>query len=100
MADFAEMVKELRQTEAYAQESARCEISEQICRKMKRRKVSRAEMARRLNTSRSYVTQLLQGNGNFTLDKMAEIAHALGCELRVQLVEKKEGAAPRVRLEV
>lgn len=90
MVDFAEMVKELRQSPTYAREAARDSISDQICRKMERRKVSRAEMARRLKTSRSYVTQLLQGNGNFTLDKMAEIARALGCELRVQLVETKE----------
>jgi transcriptional regulator with XRE-family HTH domain len=90
MSKFAEMLEELRKSGMYARESARFDVSEQMYKKMQRRKVSKAEMAHRLGTSRSYVTQMLQGNGNFTIDKMAEIAHALGCELRISFVEPKK----------
>jgi transcriptional regulator with XRE-family HTH domain len=46
--------------------------------------VSRAEMARRLRTSRSHVTQILNGH-NVTLKTLAKMAYQLGAELRLEV---------------
>ncbi len=90
---FADLVERIQAGEAYPREAARHEISEQIFKKMRRGKVGKAELARRLGTSRSYVTRMLQGNGNFTLDKMADIARALGCEFELRFVERRRPRA-------
>ena len=61
------------------------EFSEDIWRLMEEQKVSRAELARRLGTSRAYVTKLLGGNANFTLQTMTKVAMALGSQVHVHV---------------
>ena len=64
------------------------EFAEDIWRLMEEQKVSRAELARRLGTSRAYVTKLLGGNANFTLHTMSKVAMALGAAVHVHVADK------------
>jgi DNA-binding phage protein len=64
------------------------EFAEDIWRLMEEQKVSRAELARRLGTSRAYVTKLLGGNANFTLNTMTKVAMALGAVVHVHVADK------------
>ncbi|HEX3529723.1 MAG TPA: helix-turn-helix transcriptional regulator [Thermoanaerobaculia bacterium] len=61
------------------------EFIEDVWRLMEEQKVSRAELARRLGTSRAYVTKLLGGNANFTLQTMTKVAMALGSQVHVHV---------------
>jgi plasmid maintenance system antidote protein VapI len=65
------------------------EFIEDIWRLMEEQKVSRAELARRLGTSRAYVTKLLGGNANFTLQTMTKVAMALGSTVHVHVADQK-----------
>ncbi len=65
------------------------EFGEDVCRLMDEQGVSRAELARRLGTSRAYVTKLLGGNANFTLQTMAKVAMALGAAVHVHVALKE-----------
>jgi transcriptional regulator with XRE-family HTH domain len=56
---------------------------------MEEQKVSRAELARRLGTSRAYVTKLLGGNANFTLQTMTKVAMALEATVHVHVADQK-----------
>jgi transcriptional regulator with XRE-family HTH domain len=78
--DFEELVAELKNSETYDKEVLRSEISDQISRLMDSQEISNAELARRLGKSRAYVTKILQGNANFTLDSLVQIARVLGCK--------------------
>jgi transcriptional regulator with XRE-family HTH domain len=78
--NFEELVAELKGSEAYDKEVLRSEISDQISRLMDSEHISNAELARRLGKSRAYVTKILQGNANFTLDSLVQIARVLGCK--------------------
>ncbi|HPT26891.1 MAG TPA: helix-turn-helix transcriptional regulator [Bryobacteraceae bacterium] len=53
------------------------ESSETIAALMAKRKVSRAELARRLGKSQTWVTQLLSGKANLTIGTLAEAARVL-----------------------
>jgi plasmid maintenance system antidote protein VapI len=64
------------------------EFSEDIWRLMEEQKVSRAELARRLGTSRAYITKLLGGNANFTLHTMTKVAMALGATVHVHVADQ------------
>jgi transcriptional regulator with XRE-family HTH domain len=72
------LINRITDSEAYDTEAARNEISDQIHAVMEREGVSKAELARRLGKSRAYVTKLLQGNNNFTIDSAVRVARALG----------------------
>ena len=64
------------------------EFIEDVWRLMEEQKVSRAELARRLGTSRAYVTKLLGGNANFTLQTMTKVAMALGSQVHVHVADR------------
>jgi DNA-binding Xre family transcriptional regulator len=61
---------------------------------MEKDKISKSEMARRMNTSRSSVNRLLDPNApSITLQTMNSAASALGKELLIVLEDKKRGKA-------
>ena len=78
--NFQELLKEIKNSDSYEVEVVRDSISEQIFQLMQTKRISKAELARRLNTSTPYITKLLQGNGNFTLETLVKIARAFECK--------------------
>jgi transcriptional regulator with XRE-family HTH domain len=60
------------------------EAAETIARLMAEQNVSKADLARRLNKSRAWVTQLLSGKANMTIRTLAEVAHALNAEVKLR----------------
>jgi len=85
MKSFRDLFAEAEKDPAYWSERAILRVSEEIALAMERARVSRSELARRLGTSPAYVTKILRGNANFTLDTLARIARALGGEFHFHL---------------
>lgn len=75
---FQELVKQIKETETFDKEVVLSSVSDQIAFLMKKDGVKKAELARRLGKSRAYITKILQGNVNFTIDTLVQIARALG----------------------
>jgi transcriptional regulator with XRE-family HTH domain len=65
------------------------EFTEDLCRIMKEKKVSRAELARRIGSSRAYITKLLGGGANFTLLTMVKLAMALDGAVHIHISDKR-----------
>jgi transcriptional regulator with XRE-family HTH domain len=65
------------------------EFTEDLCRIMKEKRVSRAELARRIGTSRAHITQLLGGGANFTLLTMVKLAKALDGAVHIHISDKR-----------
>jgi len=61
--------------------------TESILEAMKRRSVTKAELARRTGTTNAYITQLLSGDRNLTLKTIAVVAEALNVSPRLTLLE-------------
>jgi transcriptional regulator with XRE-family HTH domain len=76
---FQELIRVVKKSEKYDVEVLRDNVSDQILFWMKRVGVSKSELAQRLGKSRAYVTKILQGNTNFTIESLVQIARALGC---------------------
>ena len=53
---------------------------------MAKEKISKVEMARRMNTSAALDRLLDPGNASVTLQTLARAAHAIGRDLRIELV--------------
>jgi transcriptional regulator with XRE-family HTH domain len=71
--------------DTYWIEAAKIDFTEEVCKCMEEQRVSRKELAKRLNSSPAYITKILRGNANFTLESMVKISRALGGELRCHL---------------
>jgi transcriptional regulator with XRE-family HTH domain len=65
------------------------EFTEDLWRLMEEKQVSRAELARRIGTSRAYITKLLGGDANFTLMTMVKLAMALDGAVHVHIADRE-----------
>ena len=70
------------------------EASELIAKLMAKENVSKADLARRLNRSRAWVTQLLSGRANMTIRTLAEVSFALGAEVKLSGQPAPDSSAP------
>lgn len=89
-----ELSLRIERSEMFDMEGAKFDISEHVFSMMERRGVSKAKLAHALGKSRSYVTKILQGNANFTLESLVRIARALDCKLDVSRVLVPVNRAP------
>lgn len=89
LARYREMLAEARTSVDYWADGPITDFIEDIWRIMEEQKVSRAELARRLGTSRAYVTKLLGGNANFTMHTMTKVAMALGAAIHVHVADQR-----------
>jgi transcriptional regulator with XRE-family HTH domain len=83
--DFTAMWEEARSRDTYWTELAIIEFTEELCRCMETQGITRADLARRMNVSPAFITKILRGNSNFTLETMTKLARAVGSELRLHL---------------
>ena len=97
---FADLLQRAELSDAFQIDRLKVEISERIYNAMNQQGVSNAELARRLGKSRAYVTKLLRGTTNFTLESLVRIGRALSCEVEFELLPKpaqtKASAASKV----
>ncbi len=74
-----------RDSHAYRAEGASLRFTEDLVAFMKTSGLTRTALAEKIGSSPAYVTKILRGETNFTLDSMVKIATALGCELTISL---------------
>ena len=82
---YQELTARFDKDPKYWVEAMRFDFVEEVERMMEERGVSRAELARRLDASPAYVTQLLRALFNPTLLTLAKIALALDARISLQL---------------
>jgi transcriptional regulator with XRE-family HTH domain len=74
-----------RKTDAYRAEGASIQFTEELVARLKASGLTRTALAEKIGASPAYVTKILRGDTNFTLDSMVKIANALGCDLLIRL---------------
>jgi len=82
---LAEQLKNKSFKAAYDEESQRLKIAYQILQLRKQKKMSQAELAKKIGTKQSNVARLEAGQQNFTIDTLHKIAKVFKCRLPDQL---------------
>jgi transcriptional regulator with XRE-family HTH domain len=85
---YKELTDRLEKNPEHWVESMRIDFVEAVERMMEERGVSRADLARRLDSSPAYVTQMLKALFNPTLLTLAKVALALDARVELTLVPK------------
>lgn len=73
---------------AYAREDLVFNVTEDLLVKLEELELSKAELARRLGKSKSYVSQVLSGSRNMTLGSFSDICFALGFKPEINIPVK------------
>ncbi len=84
LSDFLKEEGVLEETRAVALKET---LAWQVRQAMEKGKISKVEMARRMNTGRAALDRLLDpGNASVTLQTLTRAARAIGRDLRIELV--------------
>lgn len=83
LANLRRNLDALRDTPAYRAEKLALELTEEIHARMETQGVGKSELARLLGTSPAYVTKVLRGTNNFTLESLVKLAAALDSSVSV-----------------
>lgn len=89
LAKYRDFLESVKTSPDYWHEGAVLEFTLDLQRRMEEQGVSRAELARRLGTSRAYITRLLGGDANFTLMTMVKLSMAVGGALHLHISDQK-----------
>lgn len=73
------------------------DLTRQICNLMESKKITRSELAKRLNVSKSYVTEILTGTPNLTLESILKLSDAIGGKLQISMIDS--AADPQLKSE-
>jgi plasmid maintenance system antidote protein VapI len=65
-------------------------ISDSIYAFMEEHDISKAELARALGTSRAYITKVLRGDANMTMQTFVSLLHAMGAKAVTRIVPAQE----------
>ena len=87
---FKELFDQAKGRDTYWAASLILDFTEGLHKMMEANGVSRSELARRLEVSPAYITKVLRGNVNFTLDSMVRLVRAAGGEVSLQVAPKAQ----------
>lgn len=86
--DFQDILKrELKNPEfkrQYDEYGRQLEIAYQILQLRKKKKISQAQLAKKIGTKQSNIARMEAGNQNFSVDILGKIADALGCNVKIE----------------
>ena len=89
--DFQEyLAKELKNSKFkkyYNEYSKRLEIAYQILKLRKQKRISQAELAKKIGTKQSNVARMETGQQNFTTDTLQKVAKALNRDLKIMFTK-------------
>ena len=75
--NLTEFLKEYKNDPEFLAEEIILDIMEKVSTIMERKKITKAELAKKLDTSKAYITKLLSGNPNITILTLAKLTIAL-----------------------
>ena len=85
-----ELFNQAKEQDTYWISSAILDFTEGLHRIMEANGVTRSDLARRLGVSPAYITKVLRGNINFTIDSMVRLVRAAGGEVSLQVAPKAQ----------
>ena len=84
--DFQKGLKKARKHVAYYEEDMLLDVSARVIDVLQRGNITRTELARRLDVSAAYITKILRGHANMTIETLARVAFALGLKWECILI--------------
>ena len=82
---FKDMFQRAEERTEYWVELAKLEFTEEMLARLDEQGINKSQFATRLEAKPAFVSRLVSGRNNFTLETMVRIARALECEFRCHL---------------
>jgi len=78
---FKALINKARESDAYHAAKVTLDFTEDLVRLMEQRGVSNAVLAKKIGSSPAYITKVLRGDTNFTVETMVRLVRAVNGQL-------------------
>ncbi|MFZ3208743.1 MAG: helix-turn-helix transcriptional regulator [Geobacteraceae bacterium] len=95
---FADTFQDAMQQDEFWTEYAILEFTTRLSQTMKQKEISKAELARRMETSQAYIAKVFRGNANLTIASMVKLARCAEMTFHPELKEKEPPKAKVIQL--
>ncbi len=85
---FAKLFEEAKKRDTYWVANAIYTFTEELHNMTEKKKITRTELARRMEVSPAYITKIFRGDVNFTIGTMVRLARRVGARLHLNLVQE------------
>lgn len=82
-----EKLRNLRSSHEYKVEKVKLEFISCINKMMISKNITNADLARKIGSSPAYVTKIMKGDCNFTIDSMVKITDSLGARMHIHVAD-------------
>lgn len=86
--DFQKGLEKARRNAAYYEEDMLLDVAGRVIDVMESKNITRTKLAQRLSVSPAYITKILQGHANMTIETLAKVAFALDLKWECILIHK------------
>lgn len=86
---FSALVDDLKSDRSYQHAKAKIDFASSLWRVMQQRNVSNSELAARIGKSRAWITKVLSGDCNFTIETMVDLADAVGGKISLHIADSE-----------
>lgn len=87
---FKSLIDQAKKRDSYWVGKAIHDFTEELVALMELRGVNKAELARRIDTSPAYVTKVLRGDTNFTIESMVRMVRSLDGDFSLHITRKED----------
>jgi len=88
--EFEQVYNNLQNTLEFEIENISFDIAAQIYDRIKELKITQTELSKNLGVSKSYISQVLNGNSNLTIKSFVKIANAIDLKPVVKMINKSD----------
>lgn len=85
---YKKMVLGAQKNVGYWVEDAKLDLSIELHRLLERKGINNTELAKRLGTSKAFITKLFRGDANLTIETMVKAACAAGGRLHIHIADE------------
>lgn len=84
------LTKEIKSTIQYKIESISLDIAIQVFKQMEKLNLNRKQLAERLNVNKSYISQILKGKNNLTIETLVKLSEVLNMKPEIKFLQLTE----------
>jgi transcriptional regulator with XRE-family HTH domain len=85
---FRELFETVTRTVQFRAESLILDFTDQVVTRMHQLGISRSALASKMESSPAYVTKMLGGGTNFTVESLVKVSDALNADVKIEMVPR------------
>ncbi len=90
MKDFTDLLRQAEQKDDFWVESAKLSFVIELNRLLQNCEMTYADLARRIDRSPAYISKIMAGDTNFTIETLVKLSRAVDCRLDIKLHSENE----------